>query len=90
MPLMKVIREDNGNWQTVEHLNFNKIGIGLTSPIVLRRNKTNSSSEELTKIYADVSDTQTEEIMYKSSTEDLLEANWMPKYNEIKTSMTTA
>ena len=43
MPLMKVIREDNGEWQTVEHLNFNKIGIGLTSPIILRRNNINSS-----------------------------------------------
>lgn len=87
MPLMKVIREDNGEWQTVEHLNFNKIGIGLTSPIILRRNNINSE-EEITKIYADVNG-KTEEIMYKTAVEEMLNSGWMPRYNEISTEMTT-
>lgn len=39
MPLMKVRREDDTGWYTVDHLNFNQIGIGINEPITLSKNK---------------------------------------------------
>ena len=62
-------------------LNNTKVSLALS--------KTEIPIEEITKIYADING-KTEEIMYKTAVEEMLNSGWMPKYNEISTEMTTA
>ncbi len=87
MPLMKVRREDDTGWYTVDHLNFNYIGLGVNTPITLVQS--NSKAENLNKIYVydgreypyDINNPK-EELLYKSTMEKELNANWMPKLYE--------
>ena len=87
MPLMKVRREDDTGWYTVDHLNFNYIGLGINTPITLVQS--NSKDNNLNKIYVydgreypyDI-DNPKEELLYKSTMEKELNANWMPKLYE--------
>ena len=95
MPLMKVRREDDTGWYTVDHLNFNYIGLGINKPITLVQS--NSKAKNLNKIYVyDGKDdypyngTPKEELLYKSTMEEELKANWMPKLLEINTTSTVA
>ena len=48
MPLMKVRKEDDTGWYTVDHLNFNYIGLNLNEPIVLVPKK---DGNQISKIY---------------------------------------
>lgn len=97
MPLMKVRREDDTGWYTVDHLNFNYIGLGINEPITLVSKKDKEKPMETNKIYVyDGKDdypyngTPKEEILYKSTMEKELKANWMPKLLEINTKSTVA
>ena len=95
MPLMKVRREDDTGWYTVDHLNFNYIGLGINTPITLVQS--NNKDNKLNKIYVynggeypyDL-DNPEEELLYKSTMEKELNANWMPKLLEIDTKSTVA
>lgn len=96
MPLMKVRKEDDTGWYTVDHLNFNYIGLGINEPITLVSKENKDDNNRINKIYVydgkndyPYDGNAKEEIMYKSSTEKLLVDGWMPKYNEIFTEMTT-
>lgn len=94
MPLMKVRKEDDTGWYTVDHLNFNYIGLNLSEPIVLVPKK---NENQISKIYVyDGKNNQPpydgevyEEIVYKSNMNKALEAK-MPKLLEAKTSSTEA
>lgn len=87
MPLMKVRREDDTGWYIVDHLNFNYIGLGINTPITLVQS--NSKDNNLNKIYVydgreypyDINNPK-EELLYKSTMEKELNANWMPKLYE--------
>ena len=90
MPLMKVRNEANDAWHTVDHLNFECLGIGLNNAVVIKKG-TEVTTDGLNKIYAYENpykeESIVEEIMYKSSTEELLKAGWMPKPKEFNTAM---
>lgn len=95
MPLMKVRREDDTGWYTVDHLNFNYIGLGINEPITLVQS--NNKAENLNKIYVydgkndyPYNGTPKEELLYKSTMEEELKANWMPKLLEANTESTEA
>ena len=95
MPLMKVRREDDTGWYTVDHLNFNYIGLGINEPITLVQS--NNKAENLNKIYVyngkddyPYDGTPKEELLYKSTMEEELKANWMPKLLEANTESTEA
>lgn len=97
MPLMKVRREDDTGWYTVDHLNFNYIGLGINEPITLVSKKNEEESMTINKIYVyngkddyPYNGTPKEEILYKSTMEEELKANWMPKLLEINTKSTVA
>ena len=97
MPLMKVRREDDTGWYTVDHLNFNYIGLGINQPITLVSKKDKEKPMKTNRIYVyDGKDdypyngTPKEELLYKSTMEEELSANWMPKLLEINTKSTTA
>ena len=97
MPLMKVRREDDTGWYTVDHLNFNYIGLGINEPITLVSKKNEEESTKINKIYVyngkddyPYNGTTKEEIIYKSTMEDELKANCMPKFLEIDTKSTVA
>jgi hypothetical protein len=94
MPLMKVRREDDTGWYTVDHLNFNYIGLGINKPITLVQS--NNQAKNLNKIYVyngedypyDI-DNPKEELLYKSTMEEELKAK-MPKLLEANTESTVA
>lgn len=97
MPLMKVRREDDTGWYTVDHLNFNYIGLGINEPITLVSKKNEEEPTRINKIYVyDGKDdypyngTPKEELLYKSTMEKELKASWMPKLLEINTTSTVA
>lgn len=98
MPLMKVRREDDTGWYTVDHLNFNYIGLGINEPITLVSKKDEkAASTKINKIYVyngkddyPYSGTPKEEILYKSTMEEELKANCMPKLLETNTTSTVA
>lgn len=98
MPLMKVRKEDDTGWYTVDHLNFNYIGLGINEPITLVSKKDEKEeSTKINKIYVyngkddyPYSGTPKEEILYKSTMEKELKANWMPKLLETNTKSTVA
>lgn len=94
MPLMKVRKEDDTGWYTVDHLNFNYLGLGINEPITLVSKENKDDSNRINKIYVydgkndyPYNGDAREEIMYKSSTEKLLTDGWMPQIKEIKTQM---
>lgn len=94
MPLMKVRKEDDTGWYTVDHLNFNYLGLGIDEPITLVSKENKDDSNRINKIYVydgkndyPYDGNAKEEIMYKSSTEKLLADGWMPQIKEIETSM---
>ena len=94
MPLMKVRKEDDTGWYTVDHLNFNYIGLGINEPITLVSKENETDSNRINKIYVydgkndyPYDGEPKEEIMYKSSTEKLLTDGWMPQLKEISTTM---
>ena len=88
MPLMKVRNEANDAWHTVDHLNFECLGIGLNEAVVIKKGADTAKSG-LNKIYAYDNpydeNPVVEEIMYKSSTQKLIEENATVK--EINTEM---
>ena len=97
MPLMKVRREDDTGWYTVDHLNFNYIGLGINEPITLVSKKNEEEPTRINKIYVyngkddyPYSGTPEEELLYKSTMEEELKANWMPKLLETATATTEA
>lgn len=97
MPLMKVRREDDTGWYTVDHLNFNYIGLGINEPITLVSKKNEEEPTRINKIYVydgkndyPYNGTPKEELLYKSTMEKELKANWMPKLLEINTTSTVA
>ena len=93
MPLMKVRREDDTGWYTVDHLNFNYIGLGINEPITLVSKKNEEEPTRINKIYVYNSknnEAEEEELLYKSTMEKELKANWMPTLLEINTKSTAA
>lgn len=93
MPLMKVRREDDTGWYTVDHLNFNYIGLGINEPITLVSRKNEEDLTRINKIYVYDSknnEAAEEELLYKSTMEKELNAHWMPKLLEIDTKSTVA
>ena len=97
MPLMKVRREDDTGWYTVDHLNFNYIGLGINEPITLVSKKNEEEPTRINKIYVyngkddyPYNGAPKEELLYKSTMEKELNANWMPKLLETNTTSTVA
>ena len=100
MPLMKVRNQANDGWHTVDHLNFEYISLGRTNSITLKQEPNSAmSNNNLNKIYVYsdpyASNPTKEEIMYKSSTEKLINDTIsvingnIPTVLEVSTSMSS-